>query len=49
MAAGNGVPKKSVVLAGIDVDSMRLRLDEADMQPLEGIWYYPNEEMTLGI
>ena len=49
VVAGNGVPKKSVVLAGIDVDSMRMRLDETDMQPLEGIWYYPNEEMTLGI
>lgn len=48
-AAGNGVPKKSVVLAGIDVDSMRVRLDKTDVQPLEGIWYYPNEEMTLGI
>ncbi len=48
-AAGSGVPKKSVILAGLDVDSMRVRLDETDMQPLEGIWYYPNEEMTLGI
>ncbi len=47
--AGNGVPKKSVILDGLDVDSMRVRLDELDMQPLEGIWYYPNEEMTLGI
>ena len=47
--AANGVPKKSVILAGLDVDSMRVRLDETDMQPLEGIWYYPNEEMTLGI
>ena len=47
--AGNGVPKKSVILAGLDIDSMRVRLDETDMQPLEGIWYYPNEEMTLGI
>ena len=47
--AGNSVPKKSVILAGLDVDSMRVRLDETDMQPLEGIWYYPNEEMTLGI
>ena len=47
--AGNDVPKKSVILAGIDADSMRVRLDETDMQPLEGIWYYPNEEMTLGI
>lgn len=47
--AGNGIPKKSVVIDGLDVDSMRVRLDETDMQPLEGIWYYPNEEMTLGI
>jgi len=47
--AGNAVPDKSVVLTGLDIDSMRVRLDETDMQPLEGIWYYPNEEMTLGI
>jgi hypothetical protein len=47
--AGTGVPKQSVVLHGLDVDSMRTRLDETDLQPLEGIWYYPNEEMTLGI
>lgn len=47
--SGSGVPKKSVVLDGLNVDSMRTRLDETDMQPLEGIWYYPNEEMTLGI
>ena len=47
--AGGGVPKKSVILSGLDIDSMRVRLDETDMQPLEGIWYYPNEEMTLGI
>ncbi|MBQ9577205.1 MAG: hypothetical protein IJV11_10020 [Muribaculaceae bacterium] len=48
-AAGSPVPRRSVVLAGLDVDSMRLRLDEMDVQPLEGIWYYPNEETTLGI
>ena len=47
--AGTGVPKQSVVLHGLAVDSMRTRLDETDLQPLEGIWYYPNEEMTLGI
>ena len=47
--AGGGVPKQSVILNGLDIDSMRIRLDETDMQPLEGIWYYPNEEMTLGI
>ena len=49
VAGRDVVPKKSVVLGGLDVDSMRTRLDETDMQPLEGIWYYPNEEMTLGI
>ena len=49
LAKGGVVPKKSVILDGLDVDSMRTLLDETDMQPLEGIWYYPNEEMTLGI
>ena len=34
--SGSGVPKKSVVLDGLDVDSMRTRLDETDMQPLQG-------------
>ena len=48
-AKKGGVPKESVILEGLDLDSMRTRLDETDMQPLEGIWYYPNEEMTLGI
>jgi hypothetical protein len=47
--AGDGIPKRSVVIQGLDMDSMRVRLDQTDMQPLEGIWYYPNEEMTLGI
>ena len=47
--AAKGVLAKSVILDGLDLDSMRVRLDETDMQPLEGIWYYPNEEMTLGI
>ncbi len=49
IAADNGIPEQSVILDGLDVDSMKVRLDETDMQPLEGIWYYPNEEMTLGI
>ncbi len=50
LAAARGeVPDKSVILPGIDIDSMRVRLDQIGMQPLEGIWYYPNEEMTLGI
>jgi len=49
LTARSTVPERSTVLAGIDEDSMRVRLDESDLQPLEGIWYYPNEEMTLGI
>ena len=47
--AGSAIPKRSVVIDGLDMDSMRVRLDETDMQPLEGIWYYPNEEVTVGI
>jgi len=49
VARGADVPERSTVLVGVDEDSMRIRLDESDLQPLEGIWYYPNEEMTLGI
>jgi hypothetical protein len=49
MAIAGEIPDKSVILDGLDVDSMRVRLDESDLQPMEGIWYYPNEEMTLGI
>ncbi len=43
------LPQQSVVLPGIDEQKMRARFAESDMQPLEGIWYYPNEEMTLAI
>ncbi len=49
VAVAADVPSKSVIINGLDIDSMRVRLDETDIQPLEGIWYYPNEEMTLGI
>ena len=31
-AASDGVPKRSVVITGLDIDSMRVRLDEIDMQ-----------------
>ena len=43
------LPPQSVVLPGIDEESMKARFAESDMQQLEGIWYYPNEEMTLAI
>lgn len=43
------LPEQSVVLPGYDEEVARARLLESDMQPLEGIWYYPNEDMTLAI
>lgn len=43
------LPEKSVVIAGYSEDVARERLLESDLQPLEGIWYYPNEDMTLTI
>lgn len=46
---GGDVPDKAEFFPGLDEDSMRVRLAEADLQPMEGIWYYPDEEMTLGI
>lgn len=46
---GADIPEQSVVLPHIDRESFEQRLLATDMQPLEGVWYYPNEEMTLGI
>ena len=43
------IPEQSVVLPGIDTELMKQRFAESDMQPMEGIWYYPDEEMTLAI
>lgn len=48
-AATPVVPEQSMFIAGLDEDSMRVRLSELPLQPLEGIWYYPAEAMTLGI
>ena len=48
-AGANDLPQRSVVLPGISEDSMRVRLDESDLQPIEGIWHYPNEQITLAI
>ena len=49
IVASAAVPEHSEFFPGLDEDSMRVRLANADLQPMEGIWYYPNEEMTLGI
>ena len=43
------VPSTSVLLPGIDREAMQTRLDNYDLQPLEGIWYYPNEQLTLAV
>ena len=49
IAAQAKLPPQSVVLPGIDEDSLRAIFEETDMQPLEGIWRYPNENITLAI
>ena len=43
------LPERSVVVPVYDEQVARERLLESDMQPLEGIWYYPNEDMTIAI
>lgn len=43
------VPGMGDVIAGVDEDSMREKLSQMDLQPLEGIWYYPAEDMTVAI
>jgi len=47
--AKTDLPEQSVVIPGYDEQVARTRLLESDMQPLEGIWYYPNEDMTIAI
>lgn len=49
LAWSGTVPDKAEFFPGLDEDSMRVRLAQADMQPMEGIWYFPDEDMTLGI
>ncbi len=43
------LPQQSVVVPGFSEQVARERLIESDLQPLEGIWYYPNEDITLAI
>ena len=42
-------PPQGEFLPGLDEDSMRVRLLQYDLQPIEGIWQYKAEHMTLGI
>lgn len=43
------LPFRSEVLPGYDEDEVMKRCDETDLQPIEGIWYYPDEKMTIVI
>ena len=43
------VPSKSSIVKGVDEESMRTKLSEMDLQPIEGIWYYHAEDMTVAI
>ncbi len=47
--AGGKVPGHSTVLEGINEQVMRERLSHSDLQPLEGVWQYPAEDMTVAI
>ena len=45
----NKFPFRGEVLAGYDEDKARERCDAMDLQTIEGIWYYPDEDMTVMI
>ncbi len=47
--AKTDLPEQSVIVPGFSEQMARERLMESDLQPLEGIWYYPNEDMTIAI
>ncbi len=42
-------PERSDYFPGLDENAMRQRLESTDIQPMEGIWYYPAEKVTIGI
>lgn len=41
------LPFSAEVLSGYEEDEVKARCDETDLQPIEGIWYYPDENMTV--
>lgn len=42
-------PSAGTFYPGVDEDSMRVKLSQMDLQPIEGIWYYPAEDLTVAI
>lgn len=43
------MPFRCEILKDYDEESVKARCDATDLQPLEGIWYYPDERMTIVI
>lgn len=48
-ATDDALPAQSVIMPGIDEAAMQEHFKHVDLQPLEGIWYYPDENMTVAI
>lgn len=42
-------PFKSEILKGYEDEAVKARCDETDLQPIEGVWYYPEERMSFVI
>lgn len=42
-------PQSGTFYPDVDEDSMRVKLSQMDLQPIEGIWYYPAEDLTVAI
>lgn len=40
-------PFRAEILPGYEEDEVKSRCDAMDLQPIEGIWYYPDEMMTV--
>lgn len=45
--ASDNYPFRGEVLRGYDEDLVKAKCDDTDLQPIEGMWYYPDEEMTV--
>ncbi len=44
---GKHLPYRAEILPGYEEDRIKSRCDDLDLQPIEGIWYYPEEKMTV--
>lgn len=43
------LPAESVIMPGVDEASMRTYFDQAGVQPLEGLWEFPDDNMVVAI